>query len=464
MNQSNERKKSRIPLRFIRTTLKKDCYLNFMFFKKLKTKKTGVIAWAFYDWANSSFSSIILTFVFAAYFTEKVAVNRILGTTQWSYAVAIAGFMVALLSPFFGAIADHEGRRKPWVMLFALLSIFSAGLLWFAKPDPAYVAWSLIWLILGEVGLEVSMVFYNAMLGDLAPSHYWGRVSGWAWGLGYFGGLFSLIITLFLFVPGHVAWLNKGEAEQIRIVGPFVASWYFIFSLPFVFLTPDRPTKGITYRKAIRLGVKQLWQTLRRLPKYKEVFKFLIARMIYIDGLNTIFAFGGIYAAGAFNMTFGQVIQFGIALNIAAGLGAIGFAWLDDYVGAKPTVLISLVIMLIGGIGMVLVKSQLAFWVLGMLLSIAVGPVQAASRSLMVRLAPAHVRTEMFGLYAFSGKATAFVGPWLVGAFTFAFDSQRIGMSTVLWFLLIGGVLLFFVKVPKKQRRLKGKEIILTSM
>jgi UMF1 family MFS transporter len=412
--------------------------------------KKSIIAWCIYDWGNSAFPTIILTFVFAAYFTGKVAINKIIGTAQWADAVAIAGLIIALSSPLLGAVADNEGRRKPWIAIFATLVIISAALLWFAKPSSNYVIWTLIWMGLGLVGVEMAQVFYNAMLRDLAPKNYIGRISGWGWGTGYFGGLCSLIVALFLFVKnGANIGLNTTTYEHIRICGPFVSIWFFVFALPFFILTPDRPSTGISYITALRQGLRQFFQTLRALSTYKQILKFLLARMIYIDGLNTIFAFGGIYAAGTFNMSFAQVVEFGISMNVAAGIGAMSFAWLDDYLGSKPTILISLIIMLATGIGMLTTHSQIAFWILGMGLSLCVGPVQAASRSLLVHIAPAHMVTEMFGLFAFSGKATSFIGPWLVGTFTLLFNSQRVGMSVVMFFFFIGGALLSTVKITK---------------
>ncbi|WP_423063268.1 MFS transporter [Candidiatus Paracoxiella cheracis] len=364
--------------------------------------------------------------------------------------MAVAGLLIAISSPLFGAVADYEGRRKPWIAIFAGIAIIAGFFLWFSKPSPDYVMWTLSWVVLGVIGVEVSVVFYNVMLRDLAPKNYIGRISGWGWGLGYFGGLTCLVIALLVFVHGDTRWLglNRQTFEHIRITGPFVSIWYFIFAIPLFVWTKDRSSSGISYRKALSDGANQLLETLRKLPRYKEILKFLIARMIYTDGLNTIFAFGGIYAAGTFGMSFTEVIQFGISLNVAAGIGAIGFAWLDDYIGPKPTILISLLIMFLSGVGILIVHSKLAFWILGMVLSLCVGPVQAASRSLIARAAPPELVAEMFGLYAFSGKATAFIGPWLVGAFTLFFDSQRIGMSSVLAFLLVGGIILCFVRAP----------------
>ena len=243
--------------------------------------------------------------------------------------------------------------------------------------------------------------------------------------------------------------LNFKSYEQVRIVGPFVAVWALLFSLPLFILTPDRATTNIPVRTAIFRGIKQLIDTIRRLRDYSNIFKFLLARMLYIDGLNTVFAFGGIYAAGAYNMSLDQVILFGITMHVTAGLGAILFAWLDDWIGPKVTILISLVIMTAAGMTMVLAHSLELFWVVGLFLSFCVGPIQAASRSMMIRLSPKEIITELFGLYALSGRATAFAGPWILGLVTLHYNSQRIGMSTIIVFLIAGGLMLLFVESPK---------------
>lgn len=415
-----------------------------------KTSRLGIIAWCFYDWANSSFPTLVLTFIFATYFTESVAKTKLIGTAQWGNAIAISGVIIAILSPIFGAIADRQGRRKPWLALFTMLIVLAAAGLWWVKPDHQYTFLTLFLVALGMIGLEVGSVFYNAMLRDISPENYIGRISGWGWGFGYVGGLTCLTIALFAFLTPATAifHLDHQTAQDIRICGPFVALWTFIFSLPVFIWTPDIPfKKRVVVTNAIAHSLQTLWQTLRWLPQNKPVFLFLIAHMLYIDGLNTLFAFGGIYAAGTFGLTMSQVLIFGISMNVAAGLGAGAFAWLDDYWGSKPTVLLSLFLMLAAGCGVLLAQSVTLFWILALILGLFVGPVQAASRSLLARLAPAHMMTELFGLYAFSGKATAFLNPWLVGVLTIAFNSQRIGMVSVMVFVLLGAALLTRVKI-----------------
>ena len=253
-----------------------------------------------------------------------------------------------------------------------------------------------------------------------------------------------MLIALFAFVQGNppLFGLDPSSAEHVRVVGPLVAVWFALFALPLFLFTPDKPRAPISMLNASRQGVTTLLNTLRRVRDYKTIAWFLLARLFYVDGMNTMFAFGGIYAAGTFGMSLAEVIQFGIALNITAGLGAAGFAWLDDKMGAKPTIAIALVGLIALGIPLLLVETKFWFWVFALPLGIFMGPAQAASRSLMARIAPSHLRSEMFGLFAFSGKATSFVGPFLLGSLTLATGSQRIGMATVIVLLTIGLILL----------------------
>jgi UMF1 family MFS transporter len=294
-------------------------------------------------------------------------------------------------------------------------------------------------------------VFYNAMLPDLAPPGRVGRISGWAWGLGYFGGLVCLMVALFGFVRADPPpfGLDAGSYEHVRATTIFVALWFVVFALPLFLWVPDRPRAGIGSAAAIRKGLAALMTTLRRLPHYRNIARFLIAKMIYIDGLNTLFTFGGIYAAGTFGMSLEEVLVFGILLNITAGSGAALFAWVDDWIGAKRTIMLALLALIVLGVAALLVEDKALFYAIGLGLGIFFGPAQAASRSLMARLAPPDLATEFFGLYALAGKATAFMGPALFGWATLAAGSQRAGMATILIFFVVGLVLLMGVKEPK---------------
>ncbi|MEE2760433.1 MAG: MFS transporter [Pseudomonadota bacterium] len=400
-------------------------------------EKLGIVAWCLYDWANSAFTTIIITFVFATYYVSAVVENATIGAAQWGFAISASALAVAVLAPILGAIADNGGRRKPWIVLFTLLSVLMTGALWFTSPDPSFALTVLVLVALANVGFELGIVFYNSMLPDIAPAKMLGRVSGWAWGLGYGGGLSCLVLVL-------VA-VDTSDLDQVRLTSVLVAVWFALFSLPLLLWTPDTPAPGENWRVAVANGFRQLAATLRQVHRHGDIARFLLARLIYNDGLITLFAVGGIYAKASFGMTTTEVLQFGVAINVAAGLGAAGFAWVDDWIGSKRTILISLVGLVVFSAAVLTAEGSTMFLICGSVLGIFVGPVQAASRTMMARLAPDGMETEMFGLFAFSGKATAFIGPFVFGVVTAVTASQRWGMATILVFFSIGGALLFTV-------------------
>jgi MFS transporter, UMF1 family len=412
--------------------------------------RLGQFSWALYDWANSAFSAVIITFVYATYFSQGIAADEVRGTAEWGWTMSASGVAIALVSPILGAIADAGGRRKPWLFAFTLITVVGCFLLWFGRPAPEVALMVLVLAGLTNLAFEIAGVFYNAMLPEIVSRDYIGRLSGWAWGLGYAGGLVCLLITLFAFVQAEhpLFGLDQRQAEDIRISGPLVGLWMAVFSLPLFLFTPDRPSHHLPVAEAVRRGLGQLRATFAEIGRYRNIARFLIARMIYTDGLNTLFAFGGIYAAGTFGMAIAEVIKFGILLNVTAGLGALAFGWIDDWLGAKRTILIALVGLVASGTAAVVVTEPLHFWIAGALLGIFVGPTQAASRSLMGRIAPPELRTEMFGLYALSGKATAYLGPFLLGTVTWWTGSQRLGIATILVFFVIGMALLWPLKEP----------------
>lgn len=413
-----------------------------------------MFSWCLFDWANNSYPTVVTTFIFAAYFTRAVAETPEQGTFLWGQATGLAGLVVALTGPVLGAIADRAGARKPWIFWFSLLCIAASAALWFVAPTGEHVGRALLLVAIGALGYEYASIFYNAMLPDLAAHGQTGRLSGWGWAAGYGGGLACLVVALFGLVQADPPpfGLDPAQAEPVRATALLVAGWYALFMIPLLLWTPDRPRSDLPMARAARQGLLELRRLLRDIGQYRTVVRFLLARMFYTDGLVTLFAFGGIYAAGTFGMSFTEIIQFGIAMNVTAGLGAFLFAWIDDWIGPKRTILVTLVFLIGFGLSVLLVESATWFWILALALGLFVGPAQAAGRSLMARLAPAGKEAEMFGLFALSGKATAWAGPMLLGWTTLIFDSQRAGMATILGFFAVGLLILLPLKEPPARR------------
>ena len=404
----------------------------------------ALISWAFYDWANSAFAAVIQTFVFAAYFVKTVAVNETVGSAQWGTITGVSAFIVALLSPVFGAIADQSGGRKIWLGLFTAACVIPTALMWYVLPSSSYVWLALLTVGIGAIGAEGAYIFYNAMLPELASPSQLGRWSGWGWGMGYAGGMAALVLSLFAFVNGSSAWfpLDETTAEPVRATFVLTAIWYALFSLPLFIFSPPSPRTGKSIKKSAVDGLKQLKSFLCEIGQHGTLVRFLIAKMLYVDGLSTLFAFGGIYAATIFGMEQYEVLQFGIAMNVIAGIGAAGLAFLDDWLGSKKVILASLVGLIIPGTLAIMAVEKWQFWTLGLLMCVFVGPVQSSSRAFMARIAPPSMRRQMFGFYMLSGKATAFFGPLLYGWVAYLTDSLRWGMSTIILLFIFGGLIM----------------------
>ena len=441
--------------------------------------RSAVISWIFFDWAAQPYFTLITTFVFAPYFATHVAPDAASGQALWGFATAAAGMAIALLSPVLGAIADASGRRKPWIAAFGAMLVIGSALMWFGRPGDVKIIPPLLFAYaIATVGVEFATVFNNAMMPTLVPPDRIGRLSGTGWATGYVGGILSLILvlgflaaspetgrTLFGFKP--LFGLDPLTHQGDRISGPLTAIWFIVFVLPMFLLTPDYPARH-PLRVALREGLAELKQTLIELPKHRSLALFLLANMIYTDGLVSLFAFGGIYAAGTFGWNTIQIGTFGIILAIAGTLGGYFGGKLDDRFGPKRVIAGSMTILLISIIAILAVNkdsilfipisppvpggalfsssAERAYLVLGCLIGAAGAPLQAASRSLLIRMAPKDRIAQYFGLFTLTGKVTSFIGPLLIGIVTAATGSQKAGMATLVLFFATGLVLLARVK------------------
>ena len=428
--------------------------------------------WWMFDWANQPYNILLLTFIFAPYFTSFVAPDPVSGQAMWGWMLAISGVLTALCAPVLGAIADSSGAKRRWILLWSCLYVAGSTMLWWAVPeaDEGRLILILVAFAIGMVGLEYGIVFTNALLPTLGPREEWGKISGTGWALGYIGGLISLFIMLLLLAENDrgvtllgiapILGLDPDLREGTRAVGPFTALWYMVFVIPF-FLWVKEPARPKAAAGAIRRSLAELKETLRALPARRSLFAYLGSSMVYRDALNGIYAFGGIYAAGVLEWSIIQIGVFGI---LAAAVGALA-CWLagklDSRFGPKPVIVGAIALLIV--VCTVIVSTDrtmvlfspvvagsnlpdIVFYICGALIGAGGGSLQAASRTMMVRQADPDRMTEGFGLYALSGKVVSFIAPALIALATTLTGSQRLGVTPLTVLFVIGLILLLWVK------------------
>ncbi len=427
--------------------------------------------WYFFDWASQPYNTLLLTFIFGPYVVSVIG-DGSAAQAIWGYGVGTAGLIIAVLSPLLGAVADKSGGRMVFILLFSVLYVLGASMLWYSAPDDFNVWLVMMWFCIGLIGMEFATTFTNAMLPSLCPRADIGRVSGNGWAFGYLGGIVSLIIMLVLLAEGATGktligiaplfGLDPEAREGTRAVGPLTAIWYAVFMIPFfLWMREPRKADAIGVFAAMRGAWPELKATLRSLPKNRSLFAYLASSMFYRDALNGMFIFGGIYAAGVLGWSVTKVGVFGI---LAALTGAI-FAWAggkaDSRFGPKPVIIGNVILLSAVALGVVFVSREsvfgmpvgadsslpdIAFYVLGALIGAGGGSLQSASRTMMVRQAPAEKMTEAFGLYALAGKATSFLAPLSIGLVTDLTGNQQLGVTPLVVLFLIGLFLLLWVK------------------
>lgn len=418
---------------------------------KIKNRKE-VFAWSLYDFANQPFSTIIVTFIYSAFFVNVIAENEQEGTFLWASAIAITAVVASLLSPILGALADKGGYRKFLLILSTLICSLFSILLYL--PNDGQVYYALICFVIANIAFEIGSVFCNSYLPDLSNSKNFGKISGFAWGLGFVGGLLALFLSLFLF--------DIQNPDEIRKINILVGVWFLLFSIPAFFFLNDKKREKLN-KQHIYSSFNSIKETFITIANYRKICKFLIARLFFNDGLITIFALGGVYAVGTLDFSFEEVLLLGIVLNFCAAVGSFLFGYIEDNIGAKKMINISLLILIASTLiaffapytnsfddvvlyietidfYYTLTFPQSMFWIAGLLIGLMVGPNQSCSRSLMASLTPKEKQNEFFGFFALTGKATSFLGPLSFGIVT-KFYSQQMALWVVIILLLIGFIL-----------------------
>lgn len=411
----------------------------------MATHPRAHFAWILYDGANSAFATLILTFVYATFFTKSIAPDAVTGAAWWGYALGFSGFLLAFLAPIAGVIADQKSNQKNVMLRFMAVCASCVALMWFVPPSASLplIIFALGLLVMANIAMELSQVFYNALLRRVADDKNMGSISAAGWGVGYAGGLLSLVIVLFGFVGmGDIApliTLPTEHSEHVRIVTIFVALWMVVFSIPaFLYLPKDHVIKThITLKSSLVNLIKTAWADKARL-------RFLVASAIYRDGLNTVFAVGGIYAATRFDLATAQILLLGILLNVTAGIGCAAAVWCEKRFRSLAIIKTCLVLLSLGFVVTIFAPNADLFFIAAAFCGLFIGPIQASSRSFMAQISPAAEQAGQFGLYALTGKALAFLGPLLFAVITDMTGRVELGFGTCLLFFVIG----FFILRP----------------
>ena len=434
------------------------------------TLNRRVWGWYFFDWSSQPYNTLLLTFIFGPYINDLLG-DGSAAQSAWGYGVGIAGLLIAVGSPYLGAVADRAGGRMAFIWLFSLMYVLGAWGLWYAEPGNYNLLLIMVSFGIGLIGMEFATTFTNAMMPDLCRREDLGRISGNGFALGYLGGLVALVLMLALFAEGlggktligisPIFGLDAAAREGTRSVGPFSAIWYVVFMVPFFLWVREPKLPGrLSIRQAVRAAGPDLMASLRALPQRRSLFAYLLSSMFYRDALNGIYAFGGIYASGVLGWSVVDIGMFGILAIVTGAL----FAWLggraDARFGPKPVIAVNVLVLTLVAVAVVFVSRtsvlgmavaegsrlpDITFYLLGAVIGAAGGALQAASRTMLVRQSdPAHI-TEAFGLYALAGKATSFMAPLAIAVVTSLTGSQQMGMIPLVVLFAVGLVLLAWV-------------------
>ena len=410
------------------------------------SRKARIFSWLLFDFANTSFSVMMVTFAFPLYFKNIICQGEPRGDALWGMSVSISMLLVALISPVLGAEADYSGRRKRFLFAFTLVSVLATLLLSLAGPGSVLFAAALF--ILANIGFEGGLVFYDAWLPEITSSRSIGRVSGYGFAMGYLGAFAILLINLPLLSKGIV----PANIPNLKLSFQIVALFFAVFSAPIFLMLRD--TKGSSSAGARRVrdssivhSIREVGYTIRHIMSYPDLARFLLAYFFYNDAILTVIAFSSIYAQNTLGFTTGELITFFMTVQTTAILGSVVFGFVTDKIGPKRTIVITLFIWFAVILLAILSATKQTFFITGLFAGMSMGSSQAASRSLMARLTPKEHVTEFFGFYDGSfGKASAVIGPLVFGLVSAQAGSQKIALASLLVFFGLGLLILTGVR------------------
>ncbi|MHA3947133.1 MFS transporter [Cellulomonas bogoriensis] len=441
-----------------------------------------VTSWALWDWGSAAFNAVITTFVFTRWITSESFADPDLVTaataegttgpasaelastlaqhTAWlGWGLALAGFAIALLAPALGARADGSGRRRRGLAVHTAVTVALSAAMALVRPDPESLTFNILLgitlLALANVAFELASVHYNAMLNQISTRSTMGRISGIGWGAGYVGGIVLLLLLFVGFLNPTVGWfgVTAEDDTHIRAAILVAALWFALFSVPVLLAVPEAPRSPTRAHLTFLGSYRQLARDVRALwHGERAVLHFLLASAVYRDGLAGVFTFGAVIAGGTFGFGPADVVVFAIAANVVAGAATFLGGFLDDRIGPKRVILFSLVGLLACGIALFLLHdgTRTMFWVFGLGLCLFVGPAQSASRSLLGRMIPPGRESELFGLYATTGRAASFLTPLTFSTFIAVMGAQYWGILGIVLVVGLGLGLLLPIRVPRR--------------
>ena len=420
-------------------------------------KRRVVLAWALWDWGSASWNAVITSFIFGPYLVRGVVGDTrpggLTANTWLGISTAAAGLLIALIAPVTGQRSDASGHRKRSLAIWTGLVVAIMLAMFTVKNEPGYLWIGLVLLAAGAVFQEFAGVSYNAMLPQVSTPATVGRVSGLGWSMGYFGGIVLLLVCYLGFVAPDVGWfgVTSEGGLNIRVVAVFSAIWFAVFAIPVLVAVPEKPPgpqrRRVSFFASYPLLVEDVKSLFRR---DRNSVMFLIASALYRDGLTAVFAFGAILAVSVYGMAQDTVLIFGVVANVVAALGSLILGRVEDRVGPKRIIMISLIGLITTCLILLFARGTTMFWIFGLILCLWVGPAQSSSRSFLAQVAPRGREGEMFGLYATTGRAASFLAPALFALFSGLF-SDRIGIVGIALVLLIGMLALIGVKSPPRQ-------------
>ena len=400
-------------------------------------ERREIVAWAMYDFAHSAFGTLVLTFIFSAYYARVIAPDPIEGAIWWTRAVNASAITTALIMPVVGAIGDFGGLKKRFLLIATAICVVLTASLFRMGPGDAWIA--AFTFIGASVAYESLQSLANAFLPEISTRENMGRISGLGWGLGYIGGVLCLVPALGM-VSG---WLPEEGGLNVRATNLLAAGWLLVFSIPtFLFLRERQSRRRASFATYARMGFGRIADTARDLARYRQAVRLLIARLVYNDGLATAFAMAAIFAGAEFGMQTADLLVLGIVVNATAGASAIGFGFVQDRIGGKRTIAITLVLLMVATALAFFAQTIGVFWAAAVLLGLMVGPNQAASRALLGSFVPKSKQGELFGFYAFSGRLSSVLGPLSYGLILGATGSHRWAIASIVVFLAVGLLLL----------------------